>query len=67
MKEINVTLTEDEAYNLWAVLGEFRRITRDQYHRFIGTGYAYSDSLHNKEIYDIACSLYKNLVETDKD
>jgi hypothetical protein len=55
MKEINVTLTEDEVYNLWAVLGEFRRITRDQCKN------------SSSEIYDIACSLYKKLVETDKD
>jgi len=65
MKEINVTLTEEEVHNLWCVLGEFRRITRDQYHRFVGTGYAYSDSVHSKEIYDIACSLYKKLVEDE--
>ena len=65
--KINAELSEDEFYNLYCVIGEFKRITRDQYYRFIGTGYAYSDSLHNKEIYDIACSLYKKLVETDKD
>jgi hypothetical protein len=67
MKQINVTLTKKEVHHLWSVLGEFRRISRDQYHRFVGTGYAYSESLHNKEMYDIACSLYKKLVETDKD
>ena len=50
--KINAELSEDEFYNLYCVIGEFKRITRDQYYRFIGTGYAYSDSLHNKEIYD---------------
>ncbi len=60
MKVINVTLTDEETYNLWCVLGEFRRVTRDQ-------AKLTSGSSHSLELYGIACSLYGKLVETDKD
>ena len=58
MKVINVALTDEEAFNLWCTLGEFRRITRDQ---------STSGTSYSLELYNIACSLYKKLVETDKD
>ena len=60
MKVINVTLTNEETHSLWCALGEFRRVTRDQA-KFT------SGSSHSLELYDTACSLYKKLVETDKD
>jgi len=61
--KINVELDEKEMYNLWHALGEFKRITRDQYYRYVGCEKQYSDSLHNKEMVDIADSLLKKLVE----
>ena len=60
MKEINVTLNEKEVSSLWCVLGEYRRVTRDQAKFTAG-------SSHSLEMYDIACSLYEKLVDTDKD
>lgn len=61
--KINTELDEREMYNLWHVLGEFKRITRDQYHRYVGREKQYSDSLGNKEMVDVADSLNKKLVE----
>ncbi|NBO99134.1 MAG: hypothetical protein EBU90_03270 [Proteobacteria bacterium] len=60
---ISTELDEKEMYNLWHVLGEFRRITRDQYYRYVGTEKQYSTGLHNKEMLDTAESLAKKLVE----
>jgi len=64
--KINAELNEKEMYNLWHVLGEFKRITRDQYYRYVGTEKKYSDSPHNKEMVDIAESLIKKLVDDYK-
>jgi hypothetical protein len=62
-RRINVELSELEYENLRFTLGDFRRITRDSYHKFVKTGYEYSVDVTNKEKYDVACSLYKKLVE----
>jgi len=61
--KLDAELTDKEFKNLHHVLGEFRRITRDHYYRFVKTNYCYSESEHNKEIYFIAESLLKKLVE----
>jgi len=65
--KINAELDEREMYNLRHVLGEFRRITRDHYYRYVGTEKQYSTSSHNKEQLDIAESLIKKLVEGYKE
>ena len=57
MKEINATLTEEEAFSLRCALGEFRRVSRDQ-------AKPRSDRGRADEMYDAACSLYEKLVET---
>jgi hypothetical protein len=59
MKQINVVLTEEKSFNLWCVLGEFRRVTRDQAKLTAGSN-------HSLEMYDIACSLHKKLVESEE-
>lgn len=62
-KKITIELTEDEIKNLRFVLGDFKRITQDCYYRFVKTEYTYSNDSTNKERYNIACNLYKKLVE----
>jgi len=66
MKQINVVLTEEESFNLWCVLGEFRRVTRDQAKLTAGSNHSLSGSNHSLEMYDIACSLHKKLVESEE-
>jgi len=61
--KLDAKLTDKEFKNLHHVLGEFRRIARDHFYRFVKTNYCYSESEHNKEIYLIAESLFKKLVE----
>jgi len=62
-KKINVELSDIEYENLKYTLGDFKRITRDSYYRFVKTEYVYSDDITNKERHDSALGLYKKLVE----
>ena len=62
-KKINVELTDIEYENLRYTLGDFKRITRDSYYRFVKTDYQYSKDTTNKERHDAALSLYKKIVE----
>jgi len=64
--KIIAELTNEEFVNLHYVLGDFRRITRDSYYRFVKTDYTYSADGTNKERYQIAESLLKKLVEDTK-
>lgn len=64
--KINTELTIQEFENLHYILGDFRRITRDSYYRFVKTDYTYSNDLTNKERFEIAESLLKKLVEDNK-
>jgi len=64
--KINTELTEEEFKNLNFILGDFRRITRDQYYRFVKTEYTYSECSINRERFEIAQNLLKKLVEDIK-
>jgi hypothetical protein len=64
--KINVELTNEEFDTLNYILGELRRITRDQYYRFVEAEYCYSECRINKERFEIAQSLLKKLVEDNK-
>jgi len=62
---VNITavLTSEEFNTLHSLLGDYKRITRDQYYRFVKTEYVYSNDEHNKEKYEEAQSIYKKIVE----
>jgi len=62
-KKITVELTNEEFKTLHSVLGDYKRITRDQYYRFVKTNYVYSECPLNKIRFDEAQSLLKKLVE----
>lgn len=62
-KKISVELSDIEYENLKYTLGDFKRVTRDSYYRFVKTDYEYSKDLINKERHDAALNLYKKLVE----
>lgn len=64
--KINTELTNGEFESLRYSLGDLKRITRDQYYRFVKTDYQYSECLTNKERFEQAQSLYKKLVEDTK-
>lgn len=64
--KIDAELTNEEFEALHYALGDLRRITRDQYYRFVKTDYTYSNDLTNKERFEIAESLLKKLVEDNK-
>lgn len=64
--KINTELTDEEFANLHYVLGDFHRITRDGYYRFVKTDYTYSEDKTNKTRYQIAENLLKKLVEDNK-
>lgn len=64
--KINADLTEEEFNTLYCILGDYARITRDQYYRFVETEYTYSFDLVNKKRFEEAQCLLNKLVEENK-
>jgi len=64
--KINADLTEEEFNTLYGILGEYARITRDQYYRFVETEYTYSFDPVNKKRFEEAQCLLNKLVEENK-
>lgn len=60
---VNAKLTNEEFKTLQFILGDYKRITLDQYYRFVKTNYTYSDCSINKERFEVAQNLIKKLVE----
>lgn len=62
----DVTLTEDEFFELKQCVGEFRRICRDQVYRYVKGEYLSCDNEVSKKRYDISESLISFLDEVER-
>lgn len=58
----DVSLSEQEFYELWCTLGEFRRICYDQVYRYVKGDYVKNDDVVTNERLEIAESLIYKLI-----
>lgn len=62
----DTVLTQQEFDELWAILGEHRRICRDQVTRWVKEKYEDSDNIVSKERLEISENLISKLIEEVK-